>query len=242
MPINTKFEFSVVQSLHNDELSWVSGIDRNRTAKQVTEGASIAASLGIQGAGIGVGATVGGTLGGAVLTGAAISATGIGLAVAGGTLAIGSAVASGVSAKKTYGHICSLNDLHNHRNGYTCTGASHGNNTANSPNHEYISDEILDYIIHQKKLKMGKKSLGAGGLGIMTGAYALGRYAFKSHKGEKRNMAAQMLATHLITHNCVLTEKIVTELLSLGEAELAWLKKQNSDVVGALLAKKIKSK
>jgi hypothetical protein len=51
-----------------------------------------------------------------------------------------------------------------------------------------------------------------------------------------------MLAEHLITHNCVLTDKIATELLTLSPNELVWLKLQDSEVVAPLLAQKMKSK
>ena len=258
MPISTELQFPVVKSLHKNEVSWTHGIERDRTAKQVVEAGSVAASLGIQGAGIGVGITSGGTVGGAILTGAAVSATGVGLAVAGGAIAVGGMVASGISVKKTYNHIYNLNSLHNRKNAvdFTCTCAAHGHDTKRTPNHEYISGEILDYIIHQKKHKMGKKSAGAVGGGLLTGIYAAGRKAYKRSAvlqtlglretgntlGVKRTFAANLLATHLITHNCVLTERIVTELLSLVETELDWLKKQNSEVVGGLLARKMKSK
>ena len=60
--------------------------------------------------------------------------------------------------------------------------------------------------------------------------------------GKKRNMMAQTLARHMVTCDCDLTDAIANELLSLKDGELEWLKAQDSDVVGALLAQKMKSK
>ena len=233
--------FGIVESLHAEN-GRVNGVHRHRKLKQGTEGVAIVAGLGMQTTSIATGTSMIAAMGGAV-----IGTGGIALLAAGGTLAVGSAIASGRSANKTYTHIKSLNNLYNYKDSldFTCTHASTDMNTKGSPSHAYIAGEILDYIIHQKKHKFGKKSFGAVGGGLITMGWAAGRAAYKKAKGvkgEKRNFAAQMLATHLITHNCVLTERICIEVLSLSEHELTWLKAQNSDTVATLLAQKMKSK
>lgn len=205
-------------------------------------GVAIAAGLGMQSTSIATNTSMI-----AVMGGATVGTGGIALLAAGGALAVGSAIASGRSANKTYDHIKSLNNLYNFKDslGFTCSHATTGVDTKSTPSHGYIAGEILDYIIHQKKHKFGKKSFGAVGGGLMTMGWAAGRAAYKRArgvKGEKRNFAAQMLAVHLITHNCVLTERIAAEILSLSDDELTWLKVQDSDTVATLLAQKMKSK
>jgi len=241
MPVATDLDFPVVQSLHGNAGAGT-GVSRNRTAKQVTEVGSIGLGLGVQATSIATGSSVIAAMGGAT-----IATGGIALIAGGAAIAVGSAAASGRSAKKTYDHIYALNNLHNFKDSldFSCTHVNSGANTKKSPAHEYISGEILNYIIHQKTHKFGKKSVGAVGGGLATGVWALGRLAYKTArgtKGEKRNLAAQMLAAHLITHHCVLTERIAAELLSLSPDELEWIKAQDSDVVGTLLAAKMKSK
>ncbi len=58
-------------------------VDRHRTGKRIANGVSSAASLGLTGAQLGTG-TSALAVGGAIVTGAAVSATGIGLVAAAG--------------------------------------------------------------------------------------------------------------------------------------------------------------
>ncbi len=108
--------------------------------------------------------------------------------------------------------------------------------------HDWIGKQILPYIISQKNEKAVKKGIGSAGLGVMTTFYSIGRSAYKSlasTKGVKRSFYAHVLVRHLITHECPLAEDIVSELLS--PQEMAILKAQNSDVVGAANKDKMKS-
>ena len=64
----------------------------------------------------------------------------------------------------------------------------------------------------------------------------------KLGKIKKRNKMAQIMARHMITCQCSLTDAIAAELLGTSGDELSWLKCQDSNIVGALLMQKMKSK
>ena len=235
-----------------DELTWATvkseypdygaTVDRGRTGKRVASGTAAAASAGLTGAEIGTG-TSALAVSGAVATGAAVSATGVGLVVTAAALTVGSMVVNARSMIKTIAHFESLREIQAHyeANEYNrCVALSAAGDMA--ADHYTIGAKILPYIIQQKTDKAFKKGVGAVGLGMLTTLYTMGRAAYKSlaaTKGKKRNFYAHVLARHLITHQCPLAEAIVTELLSWEE--MAILRGKNSDVVGAAIADKMKS-
>jgi hypothetical protein len=215
-------------------------VDRGRTGKRVASGVATAASIGIGAAELGTG-TSAFAVGGAVVAGAAISATGIGLVATAAVLTVGSIAVNGRSMAKTIAHCENLKVI---KTGY---GARHYNmcecltcDTGMVHDHDWIGDKILPHIISQKTEKAVKKAAGSIGLGVLTTLYSAGRAAYKSlnsTKGTKRTFYAHVLARHLITHECSLAEDIVSELLS--PQEMATLKAQNSDAVGAAIKDKM---
>jgi hypothetical protein len=217
-------------------------VNRHRDGKRMASGASSAASVGLSGAQLATG-TSALTVGGAVLAGAAVSATGIGLVAAAAALTIGSMANNVRSLAKTIGHCENLKAIQRRygRGEYRnceCLADARGM----QKDHDWIGTKVLPYIISQKTEKAAKKAVGSIGAGLLTTAYSMGRWAYKSlasTKGVKRGFYAHVLARHLITHECPLAEQIVAELLS--PAEMASLKQENSDVVGAAIKDKMKS-
>jgi hypothetical protein len=218
-------------------------VDRHRTGKRIANGVSTGLSLGAFAAELTTG-TSALTVAGAVVAGAAVSATGIGLVAASGALTVGSVISNARSLAKTFDHRTNLKlikrryDANEYSN---CRCRAHDAKAAKD--HEWIGTQVLPYIISQKYEKQVKKGIGVvplAGLGVT--AYSLGRWAYKSvtgTKGRVRSFAAHVLARHLITHDCKLAEDIVSELLS--SVEMVKLKTQNSDVVGAAIKDKMKS-
>lgn len=237
-------EYSHVKSRHAAGAGTM--LNRNRGAKQAFEVTALATGFGLQGASLATGASAI-----ALMSGATVATGGIALIAASGAIAAGTVVASGISAKKTHSHIQNLSEIN--RKGsmaYPCSELSEfdGGVTGDArkrPLHQQLYQVTLEYIFNQKLEKMGKKTAGAMGMALLTGTYAVGRKIYKNVKGTqgtRRCMAAEALSVHLLTHQCALADAIATELLSLSPAELEWLKRQDNDTVGPLLAKKMKSK
>jgi hypothetical protein len=217
-------------------------VDRHRAGKRIVSGVASAASLGLTGAQLGTGVSAL-TVGGALVAGAAVSATGVGLVAAAGVLTLGSICSNAASLGKTLGHCRNLKAI---KTGYDCKRYNVCECLVGGPemahDHDWIGNKILPYIISQKSEKAVKKGVGTAGLGVLMTAYSMGRSVYKSlssTKGVRRSFYAHVLARHLITHDCSLVEDIFTELLS-GQ-EMAVLKSQNSDVVGAAIKDKMKS-
>ncbi|WP_444931164.1 hypothetical protein ACJJIF_05085 [Microbulbifer sp. SSSA002] len=214
-------------------LSFGKVVSRHRTAKAVAGGVGSAAYYGVWGAQTATGATLTGLATGAA---AATSATGVGLVVAGTALSVGYAGLAARSAYKTHHHLKALKKIYENRKSYDCTCKS-------SIAHDYVSGQILPYIIEQKSKKLHRKVVEATP-GVSTAEYM--RKAVKNlYKrsqgtlGEKRTFAAEWLAQHLISHDCELANAIVAELYS--QEEMLWIRTQDNDVVAPLLELKLKS-
>jgi len=208
-------------------------VSRHRNAKAVAGAVGSAAYYGTWGAQTATGATLTGLATGAA---AATSATGIGLIVAGTALSVGYAGLAARSAYKTHNHLNGLKKIFLERKSFECT-------CKGSVAHDYISGQVLPYIIEQKTKKLHRKMVEATP-GVSTFEYS--RKAIKNlYKraqgtlGQKRTFAAEWLAQHLISHDCELANAMVAELYS--EEEMLWIRTQDNDVVAPLLELKIKS-
>ncbi len=250
MPVEKTFEmematydstWSTVKSAHLAERG-TRPVNRHRTQKRVASGMSSAASLGLSGAQIGTG-TSALAVGGAVVAGAAVSATGVGLVAAAGALTIGSMATNARSLIRTISHCDRLKAIkagYDKGNYQMCDCLS--DDAGMGHDHDWIGTKVLPYIIGQKTEKAAKKGVGTVGAGLLVTAYSIGRWAYKSMastKGVKRSFYAHVLARHLVTHECALADAIVAELLS--PAEMLSLKHENSDVAGAAIKDKMKS-
>jgi len=218
-------------------------VDRHRTVKRVASGMSSGLSLGISAtqAGMQISSLA---VAGAVVAGAAVSATGVGLVAAGAALTVGSMVNNARSLSKTIEHRTNLKlvkmryDAGEYNN---CRCRAH--HAGMGKDHDWLGAQVLPYIISQKYEKQVKKGIGVvplAGMGVT--AYSIGRWVYKKAggtKGRMRSFAAHVLARHLITHDCKLAEDIVSELLS--TVEMVKLKTQDSDAVGAAIKDKMKS-
>jgi hypothetical protein len=225
----------------------LAGVDRGRTGKQVAKGAATAANIGTT-------ATQAATGGGAiamVVGAAAVTASGVGLVVAGGVLTVGSCVYAARSAYKSYGHRNGLQDLERRKGAFDCklipTGARHPDVDRGLPpnrtQHNTVCNEVLPYIISKKDAKFHRKLASAvPGVGLLEGVRSVGKKGYKWFSGTlgvNRTNAARWLAVHLITHKCEISQAIVTELYSLEECLV--LQTFNSDKLIPYLMDKMKS-
>lgn len=108
--------------------------------------------------------------------------------------------------------------------------------------HAYVLDKVLPYIIEQKEKKLFRKKVSTFGGGAAVSLYQVfhgARKAWQGHRGVVRGFYADVLATHLITHDCELADAIVDELYS--EAECKVIKRMDSKPAGELLADKMRS-
>lgn len=172
--------------------------------------------------------------------GAAASATGIGLVVAGAALTAATMGASAASAYKTYNHRSSLQAIYERKGCYACRAWP--SYSVDHKEHAYIADVILPYIIAQKTEKLAKKVTGSVGLGVLTSGYGVARNLYKRATGtlgQKRAEAATWLSHHFMTHNCGLAQSIVAELYSFEE--MLWLLEKDTDTATPLLMKKMTS-
>lgn len=235
----TELEYPVIKSLHK---SGGKQVERYRKSKIALEASSVATSMSLSAAST---ATGQGML--AAMGGATISTGGVALIAGSAALSVGAAAMSGRSAYKTHQHIAHLNDLHMLAKG----GKTHKDCTPlpgsaeHRIDHSFIAEQALPWVIRQKKHKRGKKAAGAAMLSPVLFAYAVARKGYKAVNGtlgKKRNKMAQIMARHMITCQCSLTDAIAAELLGTSGDELSWLKCQDSNVVGSLLMQKMKSK
>ncbi|MEO1493581.1 MAG: hypothetical protein AAFV19_15615 [Pseudomonadota bacterium] len=188
---------------------------------------------------------------GAGVTGTALGASGlgIGLLVVGAALTVGGIYLANKSRNKTKVHIRNLEMIAAQRDHFTnichCTRLQTGNvddNVRRWSKHMVIFDEVLPYLIKQKKKKKSRKGMKMIPLMPLETARSGLRGAWKMWKGTKgvrRQHMSYILAEHFLTHDCLLTQAIIADLYSPEEME--WMKWQDFDTVHALLYRKFKS-
>lgn len=213
---------------------------RWRTSKTVVKHTATVAGVGIQ---VGQAAAHMPTMIALFTVGAAASATGIGLVAGGAAITLGTMAASARSAYKTHQHLNVLGKLQQNAGGMACSLIDEDGRAwyHNAVQHAQVV-ETLDYVINKKSNKRGKKVVGAVGGGMLNAVYGLGKAIYKTvkqTKGKNRMLHANVLATHLVTHNCALAQGIVAELYSVDE--MLWMLEQDSTTVARLLAEKMKS-
>jgi hypothetical protein len=143
-------------------------------------------------------------------TGAAASATDIGLLVTGAVITLATAGLSAVSAHKSRLHRACSQEMYDRRNTYVCGPVDISDRSGvDRVAHKCIAEEVLPYLIEQKNKKYHRKAVGAvPGLSV---AVTLRRATNNIYErlgktiGKDRTYSAQMLAIHLITHNCSVT-------------------------------------
>lgn len=177
--------------------------------------------------------------------GLAIGGTaGVGLLVAGGVMTAAGMATSAVSFSSTMDHLEGLSDIElTHKIGrkkHACRCLAH--HETGVQDHAMILNTVLPYIIAKKKVKAGKKAAGMVGLSLVTAAHRLGKAVYKGVKGTKgknRSHYANILARHVVTHDCDLVRSIVTELFSAEDYKA--IRQMGSILAGELIAGKMKS-
>ncbi|KTQ85225.1 hypothetical protein NS226_20630 [Aureimonas ureilytica] len=178
-------------------------------------------------------------VGGAAALG--VGTAGIGLAVAGGVMTTVGVATSATSAYKTNGHINRLKGFQS-APWPVCTCLDHRFAAEMAKDHEMIEGPILQYIIDKKRAKLKKKMAGSFGLSMGTSAHRLGKALYKAAKhtkGVKRTSYANILARHVVTHECDLAASIVSELYS--HNDYLAIRSMSSKKAGELIAMKMKS-
>jgi hypothetical protein len=167
----------------------------------------------------------------ALITGAAVSATGVGLLAAAGAGMIVSSSLAARSAYKTHHHLKGLQDIYNDRKNLGgeqgCKEVSSDGSENPTPysraSHEIIANEVLPYIIRQKVKKRRFKIVSANPVGSpLATLYAIGNKWVKAQRGElgkSRNAAAQWLGAHFLECNCELASSIIAELHGEGKVK-----------------------
>ncbi len=178
---------------------------------------------------------------GAIAAGAAVSATGIGLVVAGAALTLASMATNASAMYSTTKHVIALKKIVANPGRFSACKCMNAGLVSPDMSHDHgwIRKIVLPYIISQKTEKAVKKGVGTAGGGLLTSAYRLGRYAFKTDRGKKRNFYAQVLTRHLITHDCALAGAIVAELFDVDE--MLRLRMFDSNTSSPVIATKMKS-
>ena len=178
-------------------------------------------------------------VGGAAVLGAGTA--GVGLLVAGAVMTTVGVATSGASAYKTHGHIEGLKTLQMSPRS-SCICQDHRYAAEMAKDHEMIQGTILQYIIDKKSAKFKKKVVGSVGLSMATSVHRLGKAIYKSAKhtkGVNRTHYANILARHVVTHECQLAASIVSELYS--HNDYLAIRAMSSKKAGELLAMKMKS-
>lgn len=175
--------------------------------------------------------------------GMAISATGIGLFIAAGVMTVANTGLAIKSARSTHLHIRGLEQIDQNPSQYRCEACQGG--SLKGSEHSYISNTILPHLIAQKKLKRARKGVKAVPVvgGLLSGGHSVKNNLIKrikGTKGRKRCYYGDVLARHLITHNCQLSFAIVAEIFS--ESEALRIMRMNSADAGKLISSKMKSK
>jgi hypothetical protein len=172
--------------------------------------------------------------------GAAASATGIGLVIAGAAFSVATMGMSATSAYKTYNHRSNLQAIYERKGCYACRAWP--SYSVDHKEHAYIADTVLPYIIDQKGKKLAKKVAGTVGLGALASGYGIARNLYKRASGTlgvERSALAGWLSLHFMTHNCGLAQSIVAELYSFEE--MLWLLEKDTDTATPLFMKKMAS-
>lgn len=208
-------------------------------AKTLFSGGGTAASAGVTAASIGVTQSI--AIGGATIVGTAVCANPIGLAISGGVLMAASVVTNSLSVYSTTKHVLHLKKIRDNPGTFAqcvCMAASVPADMA--LDHKVIQTHVLPYIIRQKTEKAVRKGIGiVPGGGLLTTIYRAGRAAFKSNRGKARGYYANVLARHLVTHDCALAGAIVAELFT--PSEMVVMRMFDSDQVGNVVKTKMKS-
>lgn len=170
--------------------------------------------------------------------GAAVSATGVGLVVAGGVLQVIGIGKNSVAAVKSHHHMKGLEDIQSRASvlGCACTG--------DAMFHQAVIASILPYLVKQKKTKRDRRIVkSTPGIALLESIRAVGNWAWKKQKGElgkTRTFFADVLGIHLTIARCPLVEEVVTELYD--HESMVWIRDCCEPVVAAeLLAAKMKS-
>lgn len=171
-----------------------------------------------------------------------LSATGVGLLVTSSTFAVINSGLAIKSARSTHLHIRGLEKIAEVKGKLTCDSCE--GVTKNSSDHELISHTILAAVIAKKKLKRVRK--GVSGVPVVGGMLASAHSAknglvkrWQGNRGEKRHFHAEVLARHLVTHQCALAQSIVAELFS--DAEALEIMRMNTSKAGPLICSKMRS-
>jgi hypothetical protein len=202
-----------------------------------------AGSLGVSVAQTALGASTFAT-GAAIVAGTAVSATGIGLAATAAALTLGGMALGARSAYATNRHINRLVELSTNQDTvFRCVCLS--TDPRHQCLHDVIKNDVLPYIIHQKRKKLGRKAASAAGGGLLVGLYTGIRSLAKSNKGVERAWNAETLAVHFLTSRCELASAIIAELFSMpaNDPRVDELRSEgmDSDTLSPLLMDKMKS-
>jgi hypothetical protein len=198
-------------------------------------------------------ATHTGTIGttAALVTGAAVSATGVGLLAAAGAGMIVSSTLAARSAYKTHHHLKGLQDIYDDRKNLggeqgckeLLSDGTEAETKYSQGSHEVIANEVLPYIIRQKVKKRRFKIASANPISSpFATVYAVSNKWGKAQRGElgkSRNAAAQWLGAHFLECNCKLASKIIEELH--GEEKMKALASSEFRDLWPELATKMKS-
>ena len=233
--------WSNIQSRHTGDKGKV---DRHKTAKDIAKKSMMVAKKGISVAQMATGQS--GAMGlaknAAIGASVGLSATGVGLLVTSSTFAVINSGLAIKSARSTHLHIRGLEKISEAKKGLKCDSCS--GVSRNGSDHELISNTILPAIISKKKLKRARK--GVSGVPVLGGMLASAHSAknglvkrLKGNRGEKRHFHAEVLARHLVTHQCELAQSIVAELFS--ENEALEIMRMNTGKAGPLICSKMRS-
>ncbi len=149
----------------------------------------------------------------ALVGGCAVGGTGIGLLIGAGVLTLTAGGMAGRSAYKTNQHINYLKQIQRSARAMDCS--------SKNPQHDFVVQQVLPYIISKKQAKLHRKALVAGSLGVGSAletaraatkkAY---KYCIKGDLGKARDLHARALAYHFTECDCELSNEIVAELYS----------------------------
>lgn len=238
---------AALAAAHTDpELRYMShsgtSFGKHATLKSIGNIAKSGASMGVNVTANAMGTTtvVGLAVGGTV---AGIGTGGIALLAAGGALMLGSSAQAGRSAYKTHQHIKSLSELAARKLSFPCSNHL-------GHDHLLVANEILGYIVTQKRKKLVKKSTKVvpvlGGSSVSAHAvYRNIRKRLQSGRqglGGERTYNAQMLAHHHVDEDCALTTAIIAELFRVSVEAAKSASLLDKDALAHILSRKIKSK
>ncbi|MEM1160974.1 MAG: hypothetical protein AAGJ28_08580 [Pseudomonadota bacterium] len=171
------------------------------------------------------------------------AATGVGLVVAGAAMTVGSTAIQAKASISSRRHKKALEQIlaSNGESASMCVGLM--GSRRDDEEHQMILDTVLPYIIAQKRKKMIRRGVGAiPVVGLGETFRSIGKKIKKLSSGtlgQEREEMAMVLAKHYITHDCLLCQQIIAELLSDEEEE--WLRFQEFKIVAAILAEKMRS-